>query len=962
MRGISGSAMTEQADQGPVWRAAEERVASLYRALGFTVTRDVLVQGTQIDVVAEQRMGGLGQIRVGVEVKDHPAGSLPIDEVRKFAATAQLLTGNGEFDQMHLVTTGSVSKNSRDVIKPNPRARLMTHEELERELFNPDAALSRWLEQYRSKPINQRYVEVQATLLDLDTPKDVEATGRLASTGLLDVAVANPHLALVVLADYGSGKSTMLERIKAMAIERRSEQPSAPVPVLIRLRDIAADFDVEQVALDAVRSELGLDLPAESFWNLLDNGRFAMLLDGFDEITLRASETTRAHMLSGISPLLFSPSPAVLTSRPSYFASLEEYRALLEKIRSGRPPVSSEVPARRRVEKLVTRLADRYRDNGPAVPRDPHVATYRLDPLSHDQIDRFLELAAADLETVGTSAQEVRGFLDSVYDISDLISRPIILDMAVVSTVDGHITPSQQSMSDGPAGLYEAYAQVQLERDWKNVENRRNLLPYEVRMRFAEECALLMHQRDALRVEPAEVSDVAKRAYPSSKENDIEEVLTDLRTCSFLTIDEQGGLEFIHRSYQEFFIARRIRHDLGTGSTARLREPLRWEHAYFLGSMGFTDNDIYRQFTELARARTPSRRDDGRTTVADNAAQVLLVAREVARDLDWHGRQVAQIRRPRVQIASSTLQDVELLGMQAGEVAIGDSAVKLCVEGDAVGQLNLTNCSGTIEASGTIGSITATGGKLEVRDRSSAQSLEFHSLELVLRADDGKDLKFHNVAGRAALGPSTVDLVRSELTLALTGLVGGSLSDGLIELTLDGWDVLAAELIRSVVVVSGRRGARSISTSTHRTRRVTDDSPAGTDSVVVVDPSIPIDRWWQRQRRLVTIGADLGDAPPEFAGLFVHELPRTKATEPEDVLEVRRSGHVTLVIEGRGQKFNAARGRLSDAVQKARARSVADGSWLARHVGPMLLDIGCPEDAANELIALVRSHRLDDTA
>jgi hypothetical protein len=129
---------------------------------------------------------------------------------------------------------------------------------------------------------------------------------------------------------------------------------------------------------------------------------------------------------------------------------------------------------------------------------------------------------------------------------------------------------------------------------------------------------------------------------------------------------------------------------------------------------------------------------------------------------------------------------------------------------------------------------------------------------------------------------------------------------------------------------------------------------------VVVDPSIPVDRWSQRQSRLMTIGADLGDAAVEFAGLFVHELRRTKATEPKDVLEVRRSGHVTLVIEGRGQQFNAARGRLSEAVQKARARSVADGSWLAQHLRPMLLDNGCPDDAADGLIALVRS-RLDDT-
>ncbi|MFT3851367.1 MAG: restriction endonuclease [Ilumatobacteraceae bacterium] len=948
--------MDETAESGPGWRAAEERVATLYRALGYTVTRDVLVQGSQIDLVAEQHLGPLGLIRIGVEVKDHPHGTLPIAEVREFAATSQLLTGNGAFHQMHLVTTGTVTKNSRQLVEPLPRTRLMSFEELERELFNPDAALGRWLDHYRSKPINKMYVEVQATLLDLDTPDDAQATGRLPSTSLLDVAVANPHLAIVVLADYGSGKSTMLERIKALAIGRRSEQPNAPVPVLLKLRDVSANFNVEQVVLDVVRSELGLDLPAETFWSLLGDGRFVMLLDGFDEITLRASETTRVQMLSGISPLLFSRSPAVLTSRPSYFASLEEYRTLLATIRSGRARLSSPTPNTQRVDRLVTRLADRYRETGPATPLDPHVATYRLDRLESSQIDHFLELASADLESVATSAQEVRSFLDSVYDLSDLISRPIILDMAVASIVEGHITPSQQSMSDGPAGLYEAYAQVQLERDWENVENRRNLLPYEVRMRFAEECALLMHRDDVLRVERADLAAVAKRAYPASHEHDIDEVLTDLRTCSFLTVDEQGNLEFIHRSYQEFFVARRIRHELEGKSSARLREPLRWEYIYFLGSMGFTDGRIYQEFFELSRARTPVGRDEPSTSAADNAAQALLVAREVARDLDWQGRRVARLRRPRVQIARSTLQAVELLGMETREVAIGDCVLKLRIDGASIGTLNLTNCTGAVEAGGAIGSIAAVGGKLDLSDQSTAQSLSFDAVELRLSARKGdKAVKFHTVTGHAELGPATVDAVRSELRLTLSGVMGGSVTESLLDLSLEGWECLAAELNRSIVVVSGRRAAQNLSTARRRIRKVTEDSPAGTGSVVVLDPSIPVDRWWPRQHRLVTIGADLGDAPAEFTGLFVHELPRPQASEPTEVLEVRQAGNTTLLIEGRGRGFDAARQRLSTAIQTARSRTVGDGTWLIQEVRPLLLDIGCAADAADEFIGLVRS-------
>jgi len=177
---------------------------------------------------------------------------------------------------------------------------------------------------------------------------------------------------------------------------------------------------------------------------------------------------------------------------------------------------------------------------------------------------------------------------------------------------------------------------VQLERDWENVDNRRSLLPYEARMRFAEECALHMHKRDSLRIDRGDASTLATRAYSAMKDADMEEILTDLRTCSFLTVDEEGGLEFIHRSYQEFFMARRLRQDLRTRSTSRLRERLRWEYAYFLGSMGSADNETYQQFTELAGAQVAN--------AAFGAAEGAIVG-PIRSELGWHVVRIDRIER-----------------------------------------------------------------------------------------------------------------------------------------------------------------------------------------------------------------------------------------------------------------------------------------------------------------------------
>lgn len=954
--------MTDNPHGDAGWSKAEERVGSLYRSFGFTVTRDVLNRGSQIDLVAEQRMPGVGLMRIGVEVKDHPNGSVPIAEVRAFLNTARPAVSRGDFNMMHLITTGSVTRSGRAEVDGESAVRLMTYEELERDLFEPDSALGRWLELYNREPISRRFVEVTATLLGSEPAGSGGADLHLPSTGLLDVALANPSLAVVVLADYGSGKSTMLERIKALAIERRSEHRGDVVPILIRLRDIGPDFDVEKIALDAFRSELGFEVHAELFWGHLRRGRFLILLDGFDELTLQASAATRERMLSGISPLLFAPSPAILTSRPSYFASLDEYRTMLSRMRVGRPAPDPGAPDQQRIERHVSRLVDRYRAKGPKAPVEAQVVTYELDPLRSDQIDKFLDHAAPELDAAGTTPQEVRRFLDSVYDLSDLISRPIILDMAVTSTVDGVITPGQQTLEDGPAGLYEAYAQVRLERDWSNVANRQELMTHEIRMRFAEECALFMHERSVLRVERSEIASVAARALPLGKGEDLEAVLTDLRTCSFLTIDDHGALEFIHRSYQEFFVARRIRDDLSRSSTVRLREPLRWEFAYFLGSMGYTNNDIYRAFTELARVRTDQ--TTGAGAVGDNAAQALLIAREANRDLDWRRRRIGKLQRSRSQIAHSTLQDVELSGVRADHLELSDCSLALRIAGDPLGDLTLTNCTGNVEVSGEINSLSAGGGSLTLRNRTEASSLSFDSMDLVLRSGGGHH-RFHNVTGRCELGASTVDIVQSDFAIGASGIVQGTIIDALVDIPLDGWDLLATQVTRSAVVVRGARSHSTVSTAIQRTKKVTDEPRGGTDAVIVVDPTVVADRWWPRQQGLVTIGARITDNRTQMLGLFVHEQQRNSAATPpadgtanpegQDVLQFWHDGEHTVVMEGKGPGFDAARGRLSDVIKKSSARSVASGQWLTKHLSPLLIDLGCPQDVMSRLVSLIES-------
>lgn len=61
----------------------------------------------------------------------------------------------------------------------------------------------------------------------------------------------------------------------------------------------------------------------------------------------------------------------------------------------------------------------------------------------------------------------------------------------------------------------------------------------------------------------------------------------------------------------------------------------------------------------------------------------------------------------------------------------------------------------------------------------------------------------------------------------------------------------------------------------------------------------------------------------------------------------------TIVMEGRGPRFDSAQTQLSEAVAEATARSVANGRWLTMQLRPVLVRLGCPADAIDRLTALL---------
>lgn len=957
--GVSGDEPSE--NRNPSWQQLEHRVADLYRAFGFDAQVDVLLSGKQWDVVATSRIPGAGLVTVCVEVKDHPATSLPIDDVRSFVRDAAIALRNQDCVKAALVTSGRITRNSRELFQRERAMEVMTFGNLERQLFDVAEPLDSWLNAYRSGSLGNDSIDLRATLQEHNLNEAANLPGRLPASQLLDVALRHPEAGILIFGDFGTGKTTTLKQLMAEAIHRRQADDSVPVPLLLRLRDFGRAATIEGFVLESIQRDLGFGLRPETFWQLVEQGRFVFLLDGFDEITLRADEARRAELLAALSPVLFSAAPALLTSRPSYFATDDEYKSLLTRLRG--PALRTDTtadPGGQRINQFMNEELAGFLDNDQVGARPAFTAAYQLDPLSSDQIDEFLARSSDEFAAQDTTPAEVRTFLDSIYDLSELIRTPVILQMAVRTVARGLIKPSTSTLSNGPAALYEAYAGMALERDWHNVPTRTEGLTMAQRLSFAEECAVEMATTNALTVSATRTATILRRVADITDDSQMDGMLTDVRTCSFLTNAADGGLEFIHRSYQEFFFARRLKADVEGGDHRRLRERLRWEYLYFLGAFGHGNNDFYNALLELSRA------DLGPTNDApNNAATAFLAARPTAAALRWNDRTVTGLRRESATIQNSNFEHVRLDELALGALRIHGSELAIVATGGSLGAVRIKQCRGSVELQAAADEVRIEDSTLRVEMFGQIRDLIVDSTELNLTMSytSPSHLELRVVTGTIKCEPTVLRETRRTVliegsTLRFDGGGGetvGEISSSILETPAETFDQLTAHMNLVTLVVRGQRPT-SLAKRTAAGLRARSGDHRAEQVLILMDPVNEVDTWWSHQGALITIGGSQGGGEVPIRGITVRtQLPKmTRKDESDNFVRLRPLGGEHLLVEGRGT-------RLQEGIEELRALTdapfakLAGGGWLGDAVRTFAERLGSP-GVADALAVAIDAH------
>ncbi len=606
----------------------EQRVADVYSALGYQVVQNTQLPGRQTDIFAERFTPGGPPIRLVIECKDEAE---PVDNTETFKFITKTIAhrDSKRVDFGVLVSAGGFTHPARAAAEEHPFILLLSWEELNADLVDVRHPLRKLVTDYEASAIGRHYLPLAseklswASLAPEGSPQTLEdVLERWKSPPGSDPGAPS---SLFVLGDFGAGKTTLLHHLQYDRGKAYLAQEDTRIPLFVPLRNFPEIGDMGALLKASFRESYARELTTALLWQYLREGRFHLLLDGFDEMVERSDVDRRLELFYRLVPLLQTHSHAIVTSRPGYFVERGELEGLLARLDAQRSSPSSSTPpvegdSRLPAGLLQRKLVAHYRETQPGLGGEgtavPPYSTevFRLPPLSRKRIEAFLDRYAGELEEVGSSPEALMTFIAKTYDLWDLASRPLLLDMIVRSVLMKDLDPSETEVQYGASGLYEIYTGSALQVDLYKGRTRQEGLPTEVRRMLAEALAVHLYEEGVLAVDFHEVlekilprNEQLTRALEKS-DFSTREIETDFATCSFVTLERGGSCRFIHKSFRGFFVARVLKAHLERDHRL-FDEWLDKETLYFLGGFAPTDRAVGQAlWSRFQRSADPTRR------------------------------------------------------------------------------------------------------------------------------------------------------------------------------------------------------------------------------------------------------------------------------------------------------------------------------------------------------------------
>lgn len=528
----------------------ERQVESVYLSLGYKVTRDIQIAGQQVDLLLEKPVPGVGLLKSIVECKFLTSGKVSNQHVHEFAAFLSSCHALGVSKGV-MVTNGDFTRFAKDAAKPHNSLNLVTLKQLKESVLPVEDGLQAYISAYQETDIFTDFISLSASDSDSST-NSYDALNTLSNFGTTETG------SMAVLGDFGSGKTTVLERVRYNLALSYLAGENTRIPVFYRLRDLLNFDNFPQFVIESFHQNFMFRPAIDLIERKNSVGEFCHIFDGFDEIGVLATTDERYRYIRILYDFIGDKVTGIISSRPTYFFSKLEYRGLFSQEHRNitrKNPMLSQNTGHRHVE-----FINRYLEHSRIVTDSFESRKFiELRGLTKPDISKFLASKSKEFTArLGVSSIDVEEFIYSIYDLGDLIKRPILLRMITDTVLGGQINLGSSKRSFGPYELYDLYTWASFCREHDKNRQKRELSP-SMRQRFVQLLSLEILERRQLSIDGKDLRNLILDDLDEIDANisnmSVDEVIADLQVSSFLKFSSDSSFRFAHRSFMEFFVA-----------------------------------------------------------------------------------------------------------------------------------------------------------------------------------------------------------------------------------------------------------------------------------------------------------------------------------------------------------------------------------------------------------------------
>jgi predicted NACHT family NTPase len=514
----------------------EMEIFTLLKSLGFKVERDVLIAGRQIDLVAKYELPLNNVYCVIIECKDHQS-KVNVTQIERFGVVKSAIERRMDVDSGFFISRSGFTKEAKAFAK-ELKIKPITYDEIveslnemrikkeiiEKEakkapLVNIDEYLSTSIWNFENSDIYGHYIDLKCQSEDGKLWNSIE---RYINNWLKDEKANH----LTILGDFGTGKTITCQKICYNLSKNYLQQRSTIIPIYIQLRDFSGRIDFRDMIESYITKRRIPFLRFSDFFRSLKEGKILMILDGFDEMVSNTDYDVTMHNLRELNKTVLPRSKVILTARTHFFKSRVVEKELLK------------------VEGIENRLIG-------AITSIPNSKIIYLQPFTKNDIEKYLKSVFQDNWNIYLRQ------IQSIYNLMDLSHTPILLNI-IVKTLPVIIKVGD---TINTSILYEIYTNFWVDReDW-----RRQILSKNEKNAFMEELAYKMYVNQKMNIHYSELPEEITQRCNSidiTNPNDIEKIDNDIRTCSFLIRDDNGNYRFVHKSFMEYFVAKKVKNDI----------------------------------------------------------------------------------------------------------------------------------------------------------------------------------------------------------------------------------------------------------------------------------------------------------------------------------------------------------------------------------------------------------------